>query len=358
MTLGERIRSEIRASGPMPFDRFMALALYEPDGFFGGAELRSTAGGDFLTSPEVSPAFGEALAAFALAERSRIGDPFEVVEVGAGSGSLLRSLLGVAGLRATAVEASPAAREALARGLPGVKVTSRLEHPIRGVVIANELVDNLPMALAQRVDSGWRERWVGSGGAGLELVDAPPRPEVVAWLGEYAGDVPDGGWVEVQLEAARWLAGVLDLLVDGSVVVVDYGDTADNLLHRRRDGTLRTYRGHHLGPDPLVEPGETDITADVNFSALTSVAAAAGAEVSLHRQDEFLADLGLRDRLSELRQAELAAARAGDEPERLRLRHRRTGVETLLHPRGLGDFRVLVARMRRNRHEPTGVQST
>jgi SAM-dependent MidA family methyltransferase len=224
------------------------------------------------------------------------------------------------------------------------------------VVIANELIDNLPMALAQRVGTGWRERRVGDDEAGLVLVDAPPRPEVTAWLDDFAGDVPDGGWVEVQLEAARWLRRVLDILDEGSVVVVDYGDTADNLLHRRRDGTLRTYRGHHLGPDPLVEPGETDITADVNFSALTSVAGATGADVSLQRQDDFLAGLGMRDRLSELRQAELAAARAGDEAERLRLRHRRTGVETLLHPRGLGDFRVLVARVRRNRRAPTGVE--
>jgi SAM-dependent MidA family methyltransferase len=130
---------------------------------------------------------------------------------------------------------------------------------------------------------------------------------------------------------------MLDRLEAGAILLIDYGDNAENLLPRRQDGTLRTYRSHHLGPHPLDEPGETDITSDVNFSALLDLRPG----IRLHRQDDFLAGLGLRDRLSGLRRAELAAARAGDEMERLRLRTQVTEVETLLHPRGLGDFRVL-----------------
>jgi SAM-dependent MidA family methyltransferase len=212
------------------------------------------------------------------------------------------------------------------------------------VVIANELIDNLPMALAQRVDGVWRERWVGLDGDGLGLVDAVARNEIVQWLRDYAGEVPDGGWVEVQLAASDWMRDVLQRLESGSVLLFDYGDLADNLLPRRQDGTLRTYRAHHLGPHPLDEPGETDITADVNFTALVAAAEEAGAVVELHRQDDLLTDLGLRDRLSELRHLELGAARAGEDAERLRLRTRKTEAETLLHPRGLGDFRALIAR--------------
>jgi SAM-dependent MidA family methyltransferase len=163
----------------------------------------------------------------------------------------------------------------------------------------------------------------------------------LSWLEIFAGDVDDGGWVEVQLAAQEWLTMALKRFEAGSILLIDYGDTTDNLLPRRRDGTLRTYRSHHLGPHPLDEPGETDITADVNFSALIATAQASGAEVALHRQDDFLSELGLRDRLSELRKAELEAARSGDELERLRLRTLKTEAETLLHPRGLGDFRVL-----------------
>jgi SAM-dependent MidA family methyltransferase len=318
----------------MPFERFMEIALYDPEGFFGGDMLRSERAGDFLTSPEVSSLFGETLARYVAATRQRIGEPFQLVEVAAGSGSLLRPLLDVIDVDARAVEASPAARAALSQIVP---VSAMLPARIRGVVIANELLDNLPMALAQRVDGRWRERWVGHESGQLTWVDADPRPAVVDWLEAYAGDVADGGWVEVQLAARAWLADLLERMDAGAVLIFDYGDTAANLLKRRQDGTLRTYRAHHLGPHPLDEPGETDITADVNFTALLDLHPRA----RLHRQDDFLAELGLRSHLSELRKAELEAARAGDEMERLRIRTRKTETETLLHPRGLGDFRLL-----------------
>jgi SAM-dependent MidA family methyltransferase len=327
----------------MPFERFMEISLYDPEGFFGGETLRSEKAGDFLTSPEVSSLFGETLATYVEKERDRIGEPFQLVEVGAGSGSLLRSLLNVISVGVVAVEASPAARKALREFLPDDRVLTDLPDSIRGVVIANELIDNLPMALAQKKNEKWRERWVGVDGNRLTFVDADPRPDVICWLNDYAGDVQDGGWVEVQLAAQEWLASALKRLEAGSVVLIDYGDTAENLLPRRVDGTLRTYRSHHLGPHPLDEPGGTDITADVNFSALIATARGADADVSLQRQDDFLSELGLRDLLSELRKSELEAARAGDVSERLRLRTLKTEAETLLHPRGLGDFRVLYA---------------
>ena len=345
MTLEQRIRRGIAAAGPIPFEMFMDLALYDPEsGFFTTGKLRSERGGDFLTSPEVSALFGETLARFVERERERIGQPFEVVEVAAGSGSLIGPLKRTIDVEARAIEASPAARDALGALLGPDRVGSDLPDRIRGVVIANELIDNLPMALAQRVEGGWRERWVGADGDGLAMVDALARPEVVEWLAEYAGEVTEGGWVEVQLAAGAWLRDTLDRLDEGAIILFDYGDTAENLIPRRQDGTLRTYRAHHLGPHPLDEPGETDITADVNFTALVATAEKAGAVVGLHRQDDFLSELGLRDRLSELRHAELEAARSGDEMERLRLRSLKTEAETLLHPRGLGDFRVLVAR--------------
>lgn len=338
MGLKQRIFEEVTSGGPMPFERFMEIALYDPEGFFGGQTLRSEKSGDFLTSPEVSRLFGETLARYVDRIRDQIGEPFQLVEVAAGSGSLLRSLLDTIDVEAIAVETSPAARQALE---DLAEVRAGLPETIRGVVIANELLDNLPMTLAQKTASGWRERWVGADGSELTFVDADPRAEVLAWLADYAGAVVEGGWVEVQLEARRWVADVLQRLEAGALLLIDYGDTAENLLPRRKDGTLRTYRAHHLGPHPLDEPGETDITADVNFTALLGLDPSA----TLVRQNDFLADLGLRDRLSELRRAELEAARSGDEKERLRLRTVKTEAETLLHPRGLGDFRVLEFRV-------------
>lgn len=344
MPLKKLIMDRIAGEGPIPFEAFMEMALYQPGlGFFATETLRSDQGGDFLTSPEVSPLFGRTLGAYVGAEHDRIGDPFLLVEAGAGSGSLLASLLATVDVPALAVEASPAARASLESVLGRERVTDRLPGQWRGVLLANELIDNLPMALAQMIEGAWRERWVGVDGHELAMVDADPRPEVVDWLEAYAGNVGNGGWVEVQLAARSWLSSGLKMLAAGSVVVIDYGDTAENLIPRRQDGTLRTYRAHHLGPHPLDEPGETDITADVNFTALIETAEALGAAVRLLRQDDFLAELGLRDRLSDVRRAELEAARHGDDVERMRLRSLRTEAETLLHPRGLGDFRVLVA---------------
>jgi len=348
MALLERIGTEISSSGPMPFERFMALCLYDAaGGFFTAGPIRSVKAGDFLTSPEVSPWFGRILARFVDGELGRAAQPRTLVEVGAGSGSLLRPL--VESLEQSvdavvAIEASPAARDLL--GNAGFEVKRDLDDlsgPIRGVILANELLDNLPMRLAAKRGDGWEERWIGLGDDGLELVAAPARPDTVAWLEASGGPVPEGGIVEVQIDAERWLIRALDLLAEGSVVVIDYGATAEELAPRRAVGTLRTYRAHHLGPDPLLEPGATDITADVNFTALLTAAAAAGADVALHRQDDFLVDYGLRTELATLRATELELAAGDDATGRLVVRSEIKDAETLLHPRGLGDFRVLVA---------------
>lgn len=351
MTLADRIRQRIELEGPIPFEEFQTLALYDPDGgFFSSPVLRSTRDGDFLTSPEVSPLFGATLARFVASERERLGCPsrFAVVEVAAGSGSLLRPLLdGLEGdLEVWAVEVSQAARAALG-DIGGVTVVADLADipgDITGVVLANELIDNIPVALAVWEGDKWSERFVATDREGFLLVTATARPEVARWADAYGGRVPPGGMVEVQLEAAHWVSSTLQRIKRGALVVIDYGDTAEGLEPRRTQGTLRTYRAHHLGPDPLLSPGETDITVDVNFTALVAVAQEAGADVEYHRQDDFLALLGLRQELSVLRHEELALATAGDPMERLRVRSIRSEAETLLHPRGLGDFRVMVAR--------------
>ena len=347
----DRIAGEIGRGGPIPFERFMDMALYDPHGgYFATGPLRSHEQGDFLTSPEVSREFGATLARYVEREYDRLGRPddFTVLEAGAGSGSLLEGLLGKLDFvpRAVAVEASRAAREAIATRLPEVAVVTpdRLPGRLRGVVIANELVDNLPMAIAVRDGDGWSERWVTLSGSDLALTRVQARREVLAWLESNAEGTPEGGVVECQLEAAEWLGRMIERLAGGSILVIDYGDTSSGLASRRREGTLRTYRSHHLGPHPLDDPGSADMTADVDFSALLGVAREGGLDCELVRQREFLADLGLRDRLRRLRAEELDLARRGDPVERLRVRSKVKEIDTLLHPRGLGDFLVLVAR--------------
>ncbi len=344
------ILDRIARQGPIPFDVYMDLVLYDPDGgYFTSGPLRSHSGGDFLTSPEVSPEFGATLARYVEGEYLRLGAPsdFTLVEVGAGSGSLLEPLVEHLSFspRVVAVEVSSAARGTIRKRLPHAEVVPPGGTParLRGVVVANEVADNLPMAIAVREASGWTERWVGRDGGDLAFVQAPVRPEVSAWLDRFAPGPPEGGVVECQLGAEAWLSGLAERMVAGSILVIDYGDTAAGLIPRRKDGTLRTYRNHHLGPHPLAEPGMTDLTADVNFTALADVAVDHGLTAELERQHELLTRLGLRDRLAGLRKEELALARAGSWEERLVVRSRTKDIETLLHPRGLGDFLVLVA---------------
>lgn len=350
MSLRDRLVADL-ASAPIPFDEFMETALYDPEaGYFSTGGVRSHTGGDFLTSPEVSPLFGETLAVFLAREQERLDvDRIGVVEVAAGSGSLLGPLVAAADGPldpVIALDRSPAARRSLTARFGEQAVLERIEEvpPLTGLIVANELLDNVAMAVAVRTDGGWRERWVGSDGSDLHWVDGPVRSAALAWLERWAGPVDEGGIVEVQLAAARLAECALARLERGALVFIDYGDTAAGLASRRVTGTLRTYQGHHLGPDPLLAPGETDITADVNFSAIEDTLRAQGAEVEVVRQEDFLRDLRLGERLDRLRADELAAARDGETMRRLELRSARTAGETLLHPRGLGDFRVLIAR--------------
>ena len=310
----------------------MEISLYGPGGFFSADRLRSDRDGDFLTSPEVSPHFGRTIARYVRRVHNEIGDPFAVIEVGAGSGSLLRPIVAELNVASMAIERSPAAKAQLSTF---VDVVSEIPDGVRGVIVANELLDNIPMALAQLIEGEWRERWVGANGRTLVMVDRDPRPDVLEWLRLYAGPVPERGWVEVQMEARAWLQSAISSLETGSVLIFDYGDTAENLASRRVSGTLRTYRGHHLGPDPLDEPGETDITADVNFSALVDLAS----PTRLLRQDDFLLENGLGETRIQL--AALRPPQAGHDLESLAARSELLEIDTILHPRGLGDFRVL-----------------
>ena len=343
------LTEKIAALGAIPFDEFMDLVLYDPDdGYFATGTLRSSKSGDFLTSPEVSPLFGATLARFVTSELERT-DGDVIVEIGGGSGSLLRPLLDAIDreVRVWSVEASSAARSAIASGVPEACVVASLDDlpsGFDGVVLANEVADNIPVALAVRTADGWAERMVGVDDGRLVLVDAEARDVVAQWCKSHAGDVPAGGQVEVQIRAGEWLRGILGRITKGAAVVIDYGDDAAGLSSRRAEGTLRTYQAHHLGPDPLLAPGTMDITVDVAFDALEEIGAAEGFETSVTTQRDFLEVLGLRGDRDRMRAEELDLARSGDVWTRLQLKSRVTEIDTLLHARGLGDFRVLVAR--------------
>ena len=314
----------------------MELALYGDDGFYtsnGSAGRR----GDFITSPEVGPLFGAVIARALDAWWREFGEPhgFTVVEVGAGPGTLARSILDARPAclesgRYVAVEVSDVQR---ARHPEGVTSQRDMpDGPFVGVIIANELLDNLPFDLCV-YDNGWREAWVAANGDSFVEVLRPlsnPSPLLPA-VAVHGARVP------VQAPAGEWLRDALGRLSSGRVLLFDYcsASTAVAAASPWREW-LRTYVGHERGADPLADPGSRDITADVAIDQL-----ALDVEPTVvTTQRDWLVDLGIEGLVDEGRRMWRERATAPDVVA-LRARSRVGESEALLEPEGLGGFVVL-----------------
>jgi SAM-dependent MidA family methyltransferase len=345
--------------GPLPFDRVLEVALYDAAvGFYetGGAAGRRE--GDFLTSPEVGPLFGAVVARALDGWWRDLGepDPFVVVDAGAGPGTLAVSVRAAGpaclpALRYVLVERSAAQRAGHAAHLDlwspemigsgrGPQFVSLGELPagsFTGVVLANELLDNLPFRLLERRPDGWDEvravREVSGRGLAEEAVPAADRD--VALAQRLTGDAAPGSRIPLQEAAASWLHEVIELLTGGRVVVVDYADTTAGMAAR---GTawLRTYRGHRRGGGPLDHLGGQDVTSEVAVDQLSRVR-----PPDLDRsQADFLRAHGLGELVDEGLRVWQERAHLGD-LEAVRARSRVTEAEALVDPTGLGAFRVL-----------------
>ncbi|MEN8239842.1 MAG: SAM-dependent methyltransferase [Actinomycetota bacterium] len=343
----QRIIDRISASGPMYFDTFMDMCLYDPsDGYFSTGKVRSGTGADFVTSPELTSLFGVLVGTWAATAQVRTS-PI-LVEVGAGSGALLEELAPRwfdDERDVYAVEVSTVARAYITRTLPGVNVVASFDDLPRGtdaVVVANEVLDNLPAALARRTDAGWMEIAVAASGGELELVDVQARPDVVAWCVEVFDTVAEGAVVTVQLAARSFLEGVLKRFDHVSMCIIDYGASASELAGRDPASIVRTYRKHRSGHDWLVHPSETDITVDVNTTAIELAARSLGASVSTTNQREFLIDHGIGGLIDNALAMEQRYASSGQIMRQLESRSERIDLEALIDPDGLGGFVVLI----------------
>ena len=343
----QQIIDQILADGPMRFDAYMEACLYDPvGGFFSAGPVRSGKKGDFVTSPEISWAFGYCLGEWA--DSSVPSRSAAFVEIGAGSGSLLSEIADLwagRGSSVYAVERSAEARSQLVAASEAVTVVDSIADIPKGidaVVVANEVLDNMPAALARSTEDDWVEIAIGVGDDELVLVEVRARDAVVEWCNSVIGGVEPGSVVSVQLAASEWVGEVLDHFGNISMCLIDYGATSRELVARDPESIVRTYRRHRDGLDWLLHPGETDITVDVNVSGVLLAIAQGGRKARLMSQSEFLLDHDLGAIIDDARDGELLAASKGAIMHQLENRSERLDMEALIDSNGLGAFQVIL----------------
>jgi len=375
-----RIASRIAAAGGwMPFDDFMAEALYAPGlGYYSGGRrifgLGPEGGSDFVTAPELSPFFGRTLAV-QVREALAASGTGRVYEFGAGSGALAEQLLEALDaddadddgmLRVpvdyTIVELSGPLRERqqarLARFAPRVQWLDAWPAAIEGVVVGNEVLDAMPVKLLHRSAGRWSERGVvdladpasaarAAGGSddgkhrfAFADLDRPfaLEGETQAAAALMDGFFPDGSVTEIHPIAESFVASLADRLRRGVAILVDYGFPEHEYYHPQRlGGTLMCHQGHRADGDPLVDIGAKDITAHVNFSGIALAAQEAGLTVlGYTSQARFLINCGLVDLL--------AAASVGE----------RANAQKLVNEHEMGELFKVIALARGCELDPVG----
>ncbi len=314
-------RAVERAGGWIGFDRFMALALYAPGlGYYANTSAKfghmPSSGSDFVTAPELTPMFGQTLAAQVVQALDKTGTD-TVWEFGAGSGALAVQLLhaldeiGRSNVRYRIVDLSGTLRErqqqALVRYADRVEWLAELPEEMQGVVVGNEVLDAMPVQLLARVAGQWFERGVvrNAQGDGWTWADRPTelRPPI---------DVPGAHdyLTEVHPQAQAFIATLADRLKKGAAFFIDYGFPEGEYYHPQRHmGTVMCHRAHQADGDPLADVGYKDITAHVDFTGIALAGQNAGLEVlGYTSQARFLLNCGLLSKMEQATTAQRAMA--------------------------------------------------
>lgn len=336
----------------------MALCLYHPEhGYYMQGAERTGVAGDYFTSPDLHPVFARLVARQAAEMWELLERPgrFTWVEMGAGRGLFARDFLAWVSLRRPEFERAleyvvlePGERvrarlgEKFAEaGLKDrIRIAAALEDlaPITGCFFSNELGDAFPVAVVTRSLGRLKEVYVQAEGEELvESLGPISNSGVAAAVARYAHEALEEGYrFEVSLAVMQWIRAVAEKLVRGFVITVDYGDLAERLyVPERSQGTLMAYHRHVANEAPLAAPGEQDLTAHVNFSALIDAGREAGLEeTGLTTQERFLMALGEENQFQDLvepGESETAGLRA-----RLQLKR-------LINPEGMGSlFKILI----------------
>ncbi len=318
--LPQRIHHAIaKAGGWLGFDRFMAMALYEPGwGYYTNALQKFGAmpasGSDFVTAPLMSPLFGQALAV-QVKQALAATDTQEVWEFGAGTGALAKQLLASLGDaigRYTIIDLSGTLRSRQADHLleyaDKVRWLDHWPEVIEGVVVGNEVLDAMPVQLLQRKNGVWHERGVVSVGDGFAWQDRPTdlRPPVdIEGQHDYLTEIHPQAEAFIASLAERLKAGK-----GGAAFFLDYGFPEAEYFHPQRHmGTVMCHQLHQADDNPLVDVGQKDITAHVNFTGVALAAQDAGLEVlGYASQAWFLLNLGLAEQMANASLAERSKA--------------------------------------------------
>jgi SAM-dependent MidA family methyltransferase len=335
----------------------MALCLYHPEyGYYTQRQDRTGVEGDYFTSPDLHPIFARLIGRQAVEMWDLLGRPssFSWVEMGAGRGLFAQDFLSwvksvrpdfATALEYAAIEPGPRQRELLGerlteKGLEGeVRRLENLEQlaPTTGCFFSNELVDAFPVAVVTRAGGHLKEVYVAAHGDELcEKLGPISDPAIAAAVARYANQLEEGCRVEVNLMAAPWMRSVAEKLLRGFVITVDYGDLAKYLYTEdRRQGTLLAYRRHLPSENVFSAPGQIDLTAHVNFSALIDAGDDAGLQFAgFTSQERFLLALGEANEFADLYEP------GSSEVEKLKARLK---LKRLIHPEGMGNiFKVLI----------------
>jgi SAM-dependent MidA family methyltransferase len=350
------IVERIRSGGPITVAEYVEAALYHPThGYYTSAAQRSGRAGDFFTSVDLGPIFGELLAV-QLGELWRLlGSPgaFDIVEAAAGNGRLSRDMLDgaaandpalLASVRLHLVERSPHARSAQPAVLgPHAgrlhTSTAALPERVTGVILANELLDAMPPHVVVKRGPHLRELFVDEiRGRLMTRECGPSSPDIAEYLQRVGANLEDGWVAEVNLAAARWVRTAASAVERGFLLLVDYGHEAAELYSAAHAaGTLMSFRAHASesrgeGRGWLGEPGERDLTSHVDLTGVRIAAEAAGlTSLGVVDQMHFLLGLGLEECL---------ARPASDPAAELK---RRLALKSLMLPGGLGSTHKVMA---------------
>jgi SAM-dependent MidA family methyltransferase len=372
--LMQLIIERIQREGPISFATYMQMALYEPgNGYYvSGTHKMGWEEKDYFTSTDISTLFASCLGQQLQRMWEQLKQPqlFTILEQGAGRGHLARDI------QAWAEKESPEFHAALDYRLADIRVgqdargpttnasatsTNHQDDIVPSVILSNELIDAFPVHVVEKRGERLYEIYVDVRDMGdrqherlAETLREQRDQAFEDYLDRYR--VPwrgysDGWRAEINLDALRWMEIAASKLRRGFVLTIDYGDKARALYTReRREGTLLCYSYHRFNDRPLLRPGEQDITAHVNFSALIEVGRRHGLRLNAFTtQQAWLQSLGIYDELERLRARDYAASvtnRASDAGQVALLRwySLRQGVTTLMDPAGMGNFKVLVMR--------------